>query len=186
MRLPRSVQPAQQTSYYWRQLFDRTHVAILIANDDATYVDANRGACRLLGLTREQIVGRSVADFIRPELATGVTTQWQAFLRDGEQNGLMELRHADGIYRRVGFYAEAHFVPGFHCSFLREIEGPGDKMGGGVLTICPWTKRVWENGEWLSIESYLQRKLHVRIAHGMSPHAPQKFFGQPGSPPDKA
>jgi PAS domain S-box-containing protein len=173
------VQNTHHPHHYLRQLFDRTRIAILVANDDATYVDANAGACRLLGCTREQIIGRTVADFVRPDVIPVVETQWRAFLRDGEQNGQFELRRPDGTYRTVGFYAEANFVEGFHCSFLRAIDTPEEKTGGAVLTMCPWTKRVWENGEWLSIESFLQRSLNVRILHGMAPTAPRHFISAP-------
>lgn len=170
------VQLPSHSHHYLRQLFDRTHVAILVANDDGTYVDANAGACRLLGCTRNEIIGRSVADFIRPENAGSVKTQWQAFLRDGEQNGLFELRRPDDTYRTVGFYAEANFVPGFHCSFLRAIDTPDEKLGREVLTMCAWTKRIWHDGEWISIENFLQRKLNIRVSHGMSPEAHRQFL----------
>lgn len=162
--------------HYLRQLFDRTQIAILVANNDATYVDANLGACRLLGCSREEIVGRNLADFIRPEHASAVATQWRAFLRDGEQNGIFELRRPDGAYRNVGFYAEANFVPGFHCSFLRAIDKPDENLPGSVLTMCAWTKRIWDGAEWVSIESYLQRTLQVRVSHGMSPEAHRHFI----------
>jgi PAS domain S-box-containing protein len=164
---------------YLRQLFDRTHVAILIANDDGTYVDANAGACALLGGTLPEIIGKSLSDFIRPELASSIEVQWRAFLRDGEQNGLIELRRFDGTYRTAGFYAEANFVPGFHCSFLRAIDTPAENLAQDTLTICSWTKRVWIDGTWVSIENYLQQKLGVRIAHGMSPQAYQLYL-KPG------
>lgn len=175
--------PAFDTNRYLRQLFDRTHVAILVANDDATYVEVNAGACKLLGGRRDEIIGRSLGDFVRPSLGATVDAQWRAFLRDGEQNGLFELRRVDGTYRTVGFYAEANFIPGFHCSFLRAIDGPDEQTGKDVLTMCPWTKRIWTGTEWVSIERFLQQRLHVRIAHGMSPEAPRHFVDAPLAPP---
>jgi PAS domain S-box-containing protein len=175
----RSVHAPAQSHHYLRQLFDRTQIAILVANDDGTYVDANAGACRLLGASREEIIGRSISDFIRPDLAAVVNTQWRAFLRDGEQNGLFEVRRSDGTYCTVGFYAEANFVPGFHCSFLRALDRSEDFASGESLTLCPWTKRVWLDDKWISIENFLERKLNVRIQHGMSPHALERFPNDP-------
>src|SRR4051812_47657994 len=40
-----------------RALFEEASDAMLVAGDDRIYLDANRAACRLLGLSREKIVG---------------------------------------------------------------------------------------------------------------------------------
>lgn len=37
-----------------------------------------------------------------------------------------------------------------------------------MITICAWSKLIEYEGEWLSVEEYLSRRLHVRITHGIS------------------
>lgn len=163
------------TGDYLRQLFERSHFAILVANNDATYVDVNEAACRLLGAPREAIIGHTLMDFIKPMDARVVKAQWQAFLRDGQQEGIFELRRLDGVYQRASFHAEANFVPGFHCSFLLPVDAP--TIGTNpTISLCAWTKRVWEDGEWISLERFLHRALGKSVSHGMSPQAYQQFF----------
>ena len=37
-----------------------------------------------------------------------------------------------------------------------------------MITICAWSKLIEFEGEWLSVEQYLTRRLHARVTHGIS------------------
>jgi CHASE3 domain sensor protein len=37
-----------------------------------------------------------------------------------------------------------------------------------MVTICAWSKLIEFEGEWLSMEEYLSRRLHARVTHGIS------------------
>ena len=37
-----------------------------------------------------------------------------------------------------------------------------------MITICSWSKLIEYEGEWLSVEQYLARRLHARVTHGIS------------------
>jgi GAF domain-containing protein len=47
----------------------------------------------------------------------------------------------------------------------RTIANPADEF----VTLCAWTRSVRYDGEWISVESYLQRRYGVRTSHGISP-----------------
>jgi len=51
----------------YRTLFDYAPDGILIADRDGNYVDANPSACRMLGRSREELVGRSALDIVTPD-----------------------------------------------------------------------------------------------------------------------
>jgi hypothetical protein len=42
------------------------------------------------------------------------------------------------------------------------------ELAGHVVMLCAWTKRVKEDGQWVPLEEFLTRHLHVRISHGVS------------------
>ena len=48
-------------------------------------------------------------------------------------------------------------------SLLRRLERMQE-----MITICAWSKLIEFEGEWLSIEEYLSRRLHARVTHGIS------------------
>ena len=45
-----------------------------------------------------------------------------------------------------------------------------------MITICAWSKLIEYEGEWLSVEEYLARRLNVRITHGISRAEAEKML----------
>ncbi|MCC2668473.1 MAG: hypothetical protein K0Q72_944 [Armatimonadetes bacterium] len=111
----------QESEETFRALFENAMDAILIADDRSAYVDVNPAGCELLGRTREELLGASLTDVVPPELQGQARLQWDVFLREGHQEGVFELRRADGSTRLVEFRARANFRPGLHLSVLRDI-----------------------------------------------------------------
>src|ERR1700686_3162927 len=74
---------------------------ILIADNNRHYIEASVGASKLLGLPREKITGRSLDDFAAPEIKPVIPTLWQAFLKEGQQVGILKLLGPDGAPREV-------------------------------------------------------------------------------------
>ena len=118
----------------YRALFERNGDAILIADDGGTIVDANPAACTLLGLGREAIVGRPVAEIVSSEPTT-TASLWEAFEARGAQRGEIELRRADGESIPVEYSAVRDVVPGLHASTLRDIRArrEADRLRDEIL-----------------------------------------------------
>lgn len=113
-------------------IFQHAHDAILIADDARRYVDANPAAAALLGLSREQVVGRKIDDFVAVESAR-VAQMWSSFLASGDQRGRIEIRRSDGTRTLVDFRARASILPGRHLSVLRDVvEGAADGDGASL------------------------------------------------------
>ncbi|MFN0184253.1 MAG: diguanylate cyclase [Aquabacterium sp.] len=100
-------------------IFTHAINAILLADDQGRYLDANPAACTLLGRTRDQVFGLTVADVIDlPPNTAGAA--WQAFLQQGASSGEVTLRRPDGSVRRARFSAVANIQPGVHLSVLTD------------------------------------------------------------------
>jgi formate hydrogenlyase transcriptional activator len=110
---------------------------ILIADNDRCLRDASFGAGRLLGLSREKIIGRSLDDFIDLSYKPRISTLWQAFLQGGEQHGTLRLMGPDGSPREVEYAAKTNVLPVRHLLVLRaktartEAVKPDSGEGGG-------------------------------------------------------
>ncbi|MDB4987192.1 MAG: ATPase, partial [Myxococcaceae bacterium] len=106
----------------YRAMFEHSPVALLLADDQRRYVEANPAACRLLGVERSHLLGMRIDDVLPLAGAEGsIELQWSAFLRDGTQAAEIELRKADGQVRTVSFSAQAHVQPGLHLSVLHDV-----------------------------------------------------------------
>ena len=93
---------------------------ILIADDDRRYREASTGASKLLGLPRQEIIGRSLDDFAVPALKPVISERWQAFLEEGEQAGTLQLLGPDGTARDVEYTAKGNVLPVRHLLLLSD------------------------------------------------------------------
>ncbi len=105
------------TERRFRAVFEHAGDAILLADDDARYVDGNRAALALLGVTREQLLERRVMDMS----TTDASAAWRQFLTKGTSEGEIPLRRTDGTLRYADFRAVAGVLPGLHLSVLRDV-----------------------------------------------------------------
>lgn len=161
---------------YLRALFENLDVGVLIATDEARYVDANRAICELLGRSRDTIVGSTVYDIAPESRRAEVRHQWEAFLRDGSQSGVFTVDLPDGSKRALEFHARANFCPGLHSSFLTPApEHDEPSADSTTITMCAWTKRIKRGERWISLEQYLADVHGLRVTHGISPDAFERF-----------
>jgi PAS domain S-box-containing protein len=102
-----------------------TREFILVADDAGTYVHATRGVAAALGYQPEDLIGLRIEDLAAIELKEQTPGQWAAFLADGRQDGLFQLRTKDGRVVSLLYQARAHHpVPGFHASRLWPTDEP--------------------------------------------------------------
>ena len=102
-------------------LFDHSHDAILLADDDGRYVDANPASCQLLGYTREELVTLDIQQVFAVSDPAWARGAWREFLAKGRTTGETSLRRKDGTAVVVDYSAIAGILPGLNLSILRDI-----------------------------------------------------------------
>jgi two-component system cell cycle sensor histidine kinase/response regulator CckA len=109
----------------FRALFENALDAVLIADDLGVYLDANPAACDLLGVSYNEVIGRTFYDFIESDDRAATSRTWEQFLEAGALRGVFCLRRPDGKVVEVDFSATANFLPGRHLSLLHDITERG-------------------------------------------------------------
>ncbi|MBD2328769.1 PAS domain S-box protein [Alkalinema sp. FACHB-956] len=109
----------QQQRDQWQALFNHALNAIVIANDEGQYLDANPAACQLFGVPKDELLCSSIANFADPTL--DIAQVWQQFLQVGQLSGHFRLHRPDGTTRDTEFNAIANFIPGRYLSILRDV-----------------------------------------------------------------
>jgi two-component system, cell cycle sensor histidine kinase and response regulator CckA len=105
----------------FQSLFDNAMDAMVIGDDEGRCLDANPAACRLLRLTRVEVLQRTFMDVTPPEHHEGASAGWARFLARGEAQGNVTLVRGDATRVEVEFTSRAHFVAGQHLSILRDV-----------------------------------------------------------------
>ena len=100
----------------WEQLFwlvfERSSNPLALLDENRTIVQLNDAAVELFGGDRELLVGRSMADSVRPAERAQSAREWEEFLRTGEYSGQREVIRADGSSVKVDFAARIAGIDG--------------------------------------------------------------------------
>ena len=132
---------AQAAERYSRALFNATGDAILVADENGRYLDANSAAEQLLGYTADELRRLGVADVVGAGADWG-EEEYARFVAEGAWRGELELRRKDG-----------EMVPVEALATL--MESPGGAVGVSVLRDISERRRL---------ES-LQQELLAGVSH---------------------
>jgi two-component system cell cycle sensor histidine kinase/response regulator CckA len=120
---PTLLRAAQDTlrdsQHLLRSVFDASMDALLLADHHGQYVDANPAACKLFGLTREKLIGRTLIEFAAPGYDADAADR--EFVKRGRMEGTFPLVRPDGTRRVLDYRVVANVAPGLHLSALRDI-----------------------------------------------------------------
>jgi PAS domain S-box-containing protein len=97
---------------------DEAMISVLVADDNAHYVEANSAICALAGYTREQILQMSIWDLSAEDVVERGQRAWKRFLRDGRFEGSYRIRRSTGEYITLRCSAAANVVRGLHVSTM--------------------------------------------------------------------
>lgn len=109
----------------FQAVFEQSFDAMVIADDDGRYLDANESATTLFGLTEEELLGRSIVEFAPEEF--DFDAAWSEFQNSERERGTFPLVRPDGTKRYVEYAATMNIVPGQHLSILRDITERRDR-----------------------------------------------------------
>ena len=118
-------QQLQQKDHRWQALFDHFADAIVIADDHGCFVDANLAACKLLKVSKEELLQLRLSDF--ESLEFELSQVWQRFLQEGKSSRFSLVCNPQHSQKEIELSASAHFIPGQHYLMFREITN--DELG---------------------------------------------------------
>jgi PAS domain S-box-containing protein len=103
-----------------RALVEQAPEAVFVADLRGRYTDVNSAACRMLGYSRDELVGKTIADLIPPEDAERLARTKNRMLEGGVTVSEWTLRRKDGRYVDVEVSAKI-FPDGRWQAMVRDI-----------------------------------------------------------------
>lgn len=132
-------------------LLDRAQDAIMVRNLDRTLRFWNKGAERLYGWTAEEVLGKTMEEFMYPNSPALISAMAQAVTNGGDWNGELEQRTRDG----ATVYVESR------VTMLRDAQG----LINGVLAInTDIRERKRAREEILQLNASLEERVLQRTA----------------------
>ncbi len=82
-----SEQATSESEEKYRRLFASVKDGMFLETLDSRILDVNEGACRLLGYTRDELLGKRVEELMPKETVAGLSSVRETLLRRGEFSG---------------------------------------------------------------------------------------------------
>jgi PAS domain S-box-containing protein len=117
----RAQQKTEAVEATFRAVFENALDAMIIVDDDGRFVDANKAMAALLGVSRDELIGRRSEDFTHAKNREGLDELRRALREKGSLRGDIEVITPDGVRRSVEYGTTAFFLPGRHLSVLRDV-----------------------------------------------------------------
>lgn len=114
----KEVAPSEQRR---RALFECAIDAIMLFDDEGHAIDANPAAAELAGLSREELLKRSIDDFSHPDGEQDVRQLFARLLAVGKLQGEWTFVRGDGTVRHTEYRSVANILPGVHCMISHDI-----------------------------------------------------------------
>lgn len=119
--------------------------ALFIVDDDRRYVRVNGPATRLLGASREEILGRPIDQFTPTEHCPRLEQLTAALRRHGTLEGQYEVLRGNGTRSWVRFRARYRFAAGEHLIAAVEAGRPGSSPAHEwIPALTPRERQVLE------------------------------------------
>ena len=128
----------------FRLVFERTSHPVVLLDEDRRVVDANDAAAALWGGPRDELLGRSLADTIKPAEQLLAASAWQAFLRSGSYQGTQGFIRADGSEAKVEVAARSATIAGHRLAVFVATRGDRRSTARRPASALPLTNRERE------------------------------------------
>jgi formate hydrogenlyase transcriptional activator len=124
----------------FRAIIYHPSAPILITDDDGNSRDASVGVGKLLGLSREKIIGRPIDDFAQPGFKPQISQLWRALREQDQQKGTLQLVGPDASPRDVEYTAKGNVLPVRHVVVLRDKAAPAETEHASTGRIPSWVQ----------------------------------------------
>ena len=108
------IQAKRRRSELFEAAFEHAPQALLLADDQRRYLNGNRVARSLLGLSKERLVGKRIDELVAANTQAQLERLWTSFLAGGTMTGTFPIVLPNGLQRTVLFRARAGIRPGRH------------------------------------------------------------------------
>ena len=108
-------------------------VALLVVDDECQVAEASLAACRLLGLSRDELLDHGLPGFLAPAAAERLEAAWPEFRGTGGYAGPFAM--AWGEQRPIDISVTSSVLPGRHLLLLSPSTEPATKENGARTRI---------------------------------------------------
>lgn len=105
----------------YQAIFEKSPMALLIADDQGRLVDLNPAGEKLFGAKKSALIDKPIADYVAPMKVKETKELWSDFAKSGFQAGTFTVSRENGTDRLIQYVAVSQILPGLHLSIAQDI-----------------------------------------------------------------
>lgn len=198
------ITPLKQASVTTDAVFELPVALHFVAGFDGYFKKLSQSWSQVLGHSERVLRSKPCLEFVLPDDFERTAAQFQKVV-EGSETILFEnrIRHADGSYRWLLWTSISKISEGMIYGValdytvrkqvelqlaealkeqqrlyeeLRVSAARIEQLRSGLITMCAWTKQIRFEGRWIAAEEFLRDHLHLKLTHGISDEAAQRFL----------
>lgn len=171
----------------FQNAFEFAAIGMALVSPEGKWLQVNRAICEITGYSEAELLERTFQDITHPDDLEADLENVRKMLAGEIKTYQMEKRylHKNGsvvwILLSVSLVRTKSGEPLFFIGQIQDItrqKASEEKLAKAaaeikrlqerLLKICTWTKRIYVDGRWISVDEFLTRNLHLKVMPGTS------------------
>ena len=171
----------------FQSAFEFAAIGMALVSPEGKWLRVNRSICKITGYSEAELLKRTFQDITHPDDLEPDLENVRKMLAGEINTYQMEKRyfHKDGtivwVLLSVSLMRTKSIEPLFFISQIQDITRQKTseqrlakatreikRLQQRLLKICTWTKRIQVDGQWIPIDEFLTRNLHLKLTPGTS------------------
>jgi PAS domain S-box-containing protein len=120
LRTRRAEEAMRRSEARYRAVFDNALNGILLIDKDSTYLEVNPAMCRILGRTRDQIIGKKSDEFIPDQFKTQAAEINAAIEQNGSWSGTFPMLGSEDRLIYLDWSVARYSIPGTRLGIVSD------------------------------------------------------------------
>ena len=178
----------------FQNAFEFAAIGMALVSPEGKWLRVNRALCKITGYSESELLERTFQDITHPDDLEADVANAQKMLAGETDTYQMEKRyfHKSGsivwILLSVSLVRTKSAEPLFFIGQIQDITRQKaneeklakaaaeiNKLQGRLLKICTWTKRIYVDGKWITVDKFLTEHLHLNLKLDTSVQGGRRF-----------
>jgi PAS domain S-box-containing protein len=171
----------------FQNAFEFAAIGMALVSPEGKWLQVNRAICEITGYSEAELLERTFQDITHPDdleadlenvrkMLAGEIKTYQMEKRYLHKNGSVVwiLLSVSLVWTKSGeplfFIGQIQDITRQKASEEKLAKAAGEikRLQERLLKICTWTKRIYVDGRWISVDEFLTRNLHLKVMPGTS------------------
>lgn len=117
-RMEKNLRESEQK---FRRIFDSVVNGILLCNEKFEIVDANHMACKIIGISKDDLIAKKFLSIVSPEMIKNLQKYINEYNELGKVSGQIPIKFSNGIVKHIEFSSKLDDILGLNLIIFTDV-----------------------------------------------------------------